>query len=725
MPTREQLETALINADKAGDTQAATQLANAIRAGQFDEPQPQEGPLIGAARDVIGGAEALGTLATGAIAEPIAGVAGLVGAALPGEEGQGARFVEQTREALTYQPKTESGQAIVSGIAESAPIQALARGLSAAERASGDVGARVYEAAGLDPALGYAAYSALPAGLIELAGLGAPGKAGKQLARRAEGLEEVAGSQRAEIEALQADKPMRESVEAVAQEVQAGDAERITELAQFDPSVVKAASDLGFDEIPPSIAAGNAQFRDVAQGMASIAGSQAKAQYGQFLEQLATKADDLIEEGGGTLDKAALSARYFDETERVINDLSTQENALYRDIEAAVKPGQKVPVTGLRDYIDGKVAEFGSVGDMPKPLQDMHKLVYTPEGKIRIPTYAAFNQKRRELGQAIGTKSGPYGDAETGTLKDLYGAIKTQQRTIVDGAGVGDLQDAADALTIKRNAIQDTKVDILGRDLSKDLMPQVAAKITGLPKGNVTKFKELIDGVPENLRQEVVVSALNDLMRGTGADQRGMGAARFVGFMNDLNRSPTAKSALYKYLPKKTQRSLDNLNKVATGVYKANKESITTGKIAQFFPENQTFIGRLMGAGKRLLTDVTPGGRVASEAVEAATEGVSEFLSNSTTSAKAANELLASPQLQELMKRAVRDGVTEGGLITDKTKNLEKVIVRSKAYKKWADTLSGSQLARLSSLGLSSYLLSPEESNEENQSSEGPIEVAQ
>lgn len=54
MPTREQLETALVNADRAGDTNAARQLANAIKAGQFDqgvqdEPQaqpPREGSEI-------------------------------------------------------------------------------------------------------------------------------------------------------------------------------------------------------------------------------------------------------------------------------------------------------------------------------------------------------------------------------------------------------------------------------------------------------------------------------------------------------------------------------------------------------------------------------------------------------------------------------------------------------------------------------------------------------
>lgn len=704
MPTKQQLEGALKNADAAGDTAAARQIASAIKYGQYDEP------TMGVGEAFVGAGETLATLATGAIAEPIAGIAGAAQSINPfAEEGAGARTVGAVQEALTYQPRTEAGQAIGAGIAGSAPVQALARAGEAVGEGSGDVVASAYEAVGLDPAVGYAIGKSIPVAAMEALGLKAPKQLAGQASKQAEILEGAAAAERAEIEALTSGRPTRGGVEQVAEQVSEAP-ESIAEIAQFDPAIVKAANDLGFDEIPASVAAGNAQFRDIAQGMASVSGSQAKAQYGQFLEQLANKADDLIVEGGGDIDKAALSARYFDETERVINEIGQSESALYRDIEAAVTPSAKVPVSQLRSYIGDKVSEFGGVENLPKPLKDIHSLVYKPNGAPRTPTYAAFNQKRREIGQSIGGFSGPYSDAETGALKDLYGAIKGQQRAIVDGAGVGDIQDAADALTIKRNAIQDTKTEILGKNLSKDLMPQVAAKITGLPKGNVTKFNQLIKGVPENMRKEVVVSALNDIMRGTGADQKGLGAARFVGFMNDLNRSPKAKSALYKHLPPKTRTALDNLNKVASGVYKANKENITTGKISQFFPENDTFIGRLMGAGKgaAIGTAGAVGGRVAAEAAEAAAENVSEFLSGTSNRAQAANEFMASPKLQELMKRAVRDGVVDGGLITDKTKRLESIMKRSKAYQKWADTLSGSDAAKLASVGLASYLLSPE-----------------
>lgn len=46
MPTREQLETALINADKAGDIAAAKILANALKNGEYDQHQQQAGGFV-------------------------------------------------------------------------------------------------------------------------------------------------------------------------------------------------------------------------------------------------------------------------------------------------------------------------------------------------------------------------------------------------------------------------------------------------------------------------------------------------------------------------------------------------------------------------------------------------------------------------------------------------------------------------------------------------------
>lgn len=90
-----------------------------------------------------GGLEAAASLASGQLAGPLSGYAGIAGALLPGPPGQGADWANKTQEALTYQPRTDMGQRTLAAV--SAPFEMLAR---QADRA----GSRVAELAG--PAVG-------------------------------------------------------------------------------------------------------------------------------------------------------------------------------------------------------------------------------------------------------------------------------------------------------------------------------------------------------------------------------------------------------------------------------------------------------------------------------------------------------------------------------------------------------------------------------------------
>ncbi len=69
-------------------------------------------------------------LVSGAAAPIIGGLAGLVGAAMPGPEGQGANFARRTQEALTYEPQTPIGKGVVKTI--SYPFEKLAEGADVA-----------------------------------------------------------------------------------------------------------------------------------------------------------------------------------------------------------------------------------------------------------------------------------------------------------------------------------------------------------------------------------------------------------------------------------------------------------------------------------------------------------------------------------------------------------------------------------------------------------------
>tara|TARA_R110000764_G_scaffold79341_2_gene158108 strand:- start:2988 stop:4910 length:1923 start_codon:yes stop_codon:yes gene_type:complete len=99
MPTKQQLETALFNADKAGDTSAAKQLANAIKSQKFDS-----GSFPGA-----GFIEPALSVASAIPASIASGVTGLVAGAVGGNEAA-ASVQKEVQEDLTFEPKTEAGK---------------------------------------------------------------------------------------------------------------------------------------------------------------------------------------------------------------------------------------------------------------------------------------------------------------------------------------------------------------------------------------------------------------------------------------------------------------------------------------------------------------------------------------------------------------------------------------------------------------------------------------
>jgi hypothetical protein len=109
------------------------------------------------------------------IAEPISGLAGIAGSLLPGPEGQGARAVESTRQALTFQPRTEAGKKGLQAVGEF--VEPLSSAIGSVEQELGDIG---FEIGG---PTGGAIGKTIPTALMEAIGLGLAKKATKSTGR--------------------------------------------------------------------------------------------------------------------------------------------------------------------------------------------------------------------------------------------------------------------------------------------------------------------------------------------------------------------------------------------------------------------------------------------------------------------------------------------------------------------------------------------------------------
>ncbi len=100
---------------------------------KFDAPETPEKKdfmdHVRMAANVLSGPDAIASLASGAVAAPLSGFAGMAGAVLPGPKGQGADWQRRVQEGATYQPRTQGGKAIVD--LASKPGELLAEGANA------------------------------------------------------------------------------------------------------------------------------------------------------------------------------------------------------------------------------------------------------------------------------------------------------------------------------------------------------------------------------------------------------------------------------------------------------------------------------------------------------------------------------------------------------------------------------------------------------------------
>lgn len=144
---------------------AAQQPAQQQPASRMQPPGSVGELLSGAGRAILGTPEAGLSLASSAIAEPVAGLAGLAQSLNPlAAPGAGARTVESVREALTFEPRTGPGREAVEGMGTA--LAPVGRAIQGAEEA---LGGGTLEATG-SPLLATGAAMA-PAAALEVLGL--------------------------------------------------------------------------------------------------------------------------------------------------------------------------------------------------------------------------------------------------------------------------------------------------------------------------------------------------------------------------------------------------------------------------------------------------------------------------------------------------------------------------------------------------------------------------
>ena len=694
MATLQQLETALVNADKAGDQDAARQLAAVIQRARQDQSNQIPGAEVQESiqrpaettlgQDIAGAGETALALGTGATT----GTLGMIGGALKGfaeqllsgqfGTQQAADAVEQAatqgQEALTYAPRTQAGQEQTQAVGEAlAPLAAVAPFTS-------ELGA-----------ITQSTRAAVPAAIatIERAAPAARGAIQE--------VQQVAGKLAAAPEGIQAAPepiippaaaPMATTdLSAVAKQAAINTGKAQTRAQKIlageaapDAETIAAAKRLGIDDnLQADHVTTNQSFRELSQAIKSVPGSAARAQEMEGLQAIGRRADDLVTQLGGTKDVSTLSDNIKNQMLKTGDELDAVANDLYGQIRQNIPAGTRAAAPDTLKFIEGRIEALGGRENL-SPLEKSivkklsPKMVMTTErepGRAGItspsarkvetevqPLYGLMDDVRKTVGQAA-RMNGPFKDADTGLAKKLYELITEDQNAAVKPLGMSELIDAAKAAVRTRKSLEDDTISLFGKNLGNSIVGNLAGATAGLGKGDTSKFVKMINAIPANLRQETAASALNYAF-GKATQNGSLNFNTFARWWEGLERNKQAKAALMANLPKEGRQSLQDLYRISNGIASASKERIVTGRLNAITKElegTDSAMQKIYDAAKK------SAGIVAAEAATSSVGAPGVGLASGITSAlmkakpdvmKAADKLISDPAFIAMAKASVK-----------------------------------------------------------------------
>lgn len=490
--------------------------------------------------------------------------------------------------------------------------------------------------------------------------------------------------------------------ETIIRELRKGKPKGVADTVIPDASVIEAAQRLGIS-LNPEHYSTNSAFQDVARALKTQPGSKLQANEVQALRDLSQQADDLVVKNEGFLDRSEFSQTVANDINATIELLSERADVAYRQVRDAIPAQTRVDVQPIQDFIEAKLESFG--GDAKFLSKAERRLLALTKkndaGEFVPPTYAALDRLRKDVGEGFNRRSGPFKDGTDGNLREVYGVLSDTQGSIARAFGAGDLYDNARQLVIQRKRLEEDAVALFGRNANNSLVPKIRQAATGLTSGDVTKFNKLIESLPENRRAEAAATVLSDIFA-AGSRRGGDLSQGFVSAFRGLNRNKEAKNALFARLPAGARKRFDDIGLVLTRIVESNRKPLgnpsgsATGIIKALedlsIPQKIYEGGKKIAAAESVSTSVgVPG---------LGTAGViGTFVArNRKPIIVAADELLVSPEFTRAINKAVEGDVSTAN----------QIVENSSAFKKWRDLINEDKAQTIARIGFVNWLIEEE-----------------
>ena len=502
------------------------------------------------------------------------------------------------------------------------------------------------------------------------------------------------------------DKPVdftpQVSSESIVANLRKGKTAKVADTVVPDVEIIESAQRLGVD-LNPEHYSTNVAFQDVARALKTRPGSQLQANEVAALSALSEQADDLVVKNKGFLDRSEFSQEIGSEITTSIDNLSKQTTKAYATVNDAIPAATKVESRLVRDYLDTKLAELGGdtslLTSVEKQLLALTRK--TKKGEIIPPTYAAIDRVRKNVGNGF-SRQGPFADVDQAILSEVYGVLSDVQNGVARSFGVGDLYDTARGLVVTRKGLEDTAVQLFGRNISGSLTPKLKGAATGLVKGDVTKFNQLIEALPQHRRSEAAATVLSEIFAG-GSRSGGELGTGFVQSFNAFNRNKTAKNLLFSHLAPEVRQRFDDIGRIMTGIVESNRKPLgnpsgSAGPIVKAL-DDLSFVEKAYEGGKKIAAAEGVSSAIGVPGIGTAAVVGSLISKQRTPVIVAADQMLSSPEFTRAIGRAV-----QGDVVT-----ANKIIENSSSFKKWLATTTPEVQQRIAVRGIIAWLSSEEQ----------------
>jgi hypothetical protein len=441
---------------------------------------------------------------------------------------------------------------------------------------------------------------------------------------------------------------------------------RLATEVQADPETLAAAERLGVTQyLQPDHVTTSQVVREIGQAVKSVPGSAARAAEMEGLTRVGETALKLLDDVGGTRDLSTLNERVRSGIKQQAETLKTQSDALYNQIAQAIPANTRVRADRTLDYIQQRAKEMNGVENLtPIERELLSKLtpkrIPSKSGKsVREipPTYSLLDELRKDVGEIAGGP-GVVPDRSTRVAKDIRELLTQDQEIAAQAAGVADIWAKAKDAVRLRKGLEDDMGLLFGKAFDESLVTRLTSSATGLSKGDADRFAKIVKAIPDNMRPEVVASALGTAF-GRATKNGELNFNTFANFMDGLDRNKQAKTALFSNLAPSARAQFEDVATISRSIAKATLENIPNGRLMstqQQLKEADSIADAIYGMGTKIAAGAAaevvtsgfglPGAGLAAGLVS----GLSSAMSKQrTTAAKAADAVLLSPEFRRLV----------------------------------------------------------------------------